>query len=920
MTTSQSEVTVEEFKLNLSNVKNAIAIDSDLTATITDNDAPLPIISLENVSVEESNAGINQARLTVSLDRAFNQAITVDYSTKDNTANSESDYQATSGKVTFNPGETTKIIEVEVNGDRFNEDNESFYLNLDNAVNAILNNAQAEVNIVNDDALPSLKIEDAGVLSSIPVKDSDGNLKNTTGLLFKISLDAASNQTIKVDYATANGTAIAGEDYSAKDKTLTFQPGETEKQVFVGVTLDDTTEVDENLYLNLANPENAVIADNQAVGTIEETRSLSVSDLEVSEDGTEALFTVSLDQPSVQGVFVNYATADGTAKASSDYVEATGRLFIKAGAKSSTVAVPLIDNKITENDETFFLNLSKPKYVLLDDEKGQATITNDDLLPEVNPGGIYQNLQLWLKADAGITNDNDLVATWKDNSQGQLDVAQDTVENRPGLDIEGLNYNPVLNFDGDDLLSTINTLPEDFAKNSSVFVVTKSNSNRNNFLFTLDNTGSGRFLAHLPWSNQIYFDAGGTRGGRLDLPYRNSGATNFNAWHFSSQTDVGQNIFRNGLSVAADDTTQNPITKNRQFQLGRQFQGDIAEVIVYNESLTQKDRQAVDSYLGIKYGLTLDQTVASNYISSDRQVWWDANIAGEYNQNIAGIAKDRDSGLAQLKSRSSNPNSIVTIAAEDTSKSFENGEALIWGSKGNIWQVQESQGDIGRVSISFDLSKLGENLPLEDYALQINGKEEFNNSKFYTNGRRLEDSTLTFTDINLQDGDYFTLDTQAGDRNITPIYVNNHYVNAGGNDYLDTNGQRWSNSGNFDRANTYVSQDAIAQTEDDAIYQSEYFGRDFSYQQEVANGNYDVTLKFAEVYFDQPGKRVFDVKLEDQLVLDDFDLVAAAGGKNIALDRTFTVDVNDGVLDLDFLASVERAKISGIEIEPVDNI
>ena len=153
---------------------------------------------------------------------------------------------------------------------------------------------RAIVTIDNDDALPNINVGDAGILASIPVRNNEGNIKNSTGLLFEVNLDAPSNQTVKVDYATVDGTAKANEDYNAKDKTLTFQPGETVKNVFVNVILDDTVEEDEELTLALSNAENASITDDLAVGTIETTRSLSVGDLEISEDGTEALFTVSL--------------------------------------------------------------------------------------------------------------------------------------------------------------------------------------------------------------------------------------------------------------------------------------------------------------------------------------------------------------------------------------------------------------------------------------------------------------------------------------------------------------------------------------------------------------------------------------------------------------------------------------------------
>ena len=140
-------------------------------------------------------------------------------------------------------------------------------------------------------------------------------------------------------------------------------------------------------------------------------------------------------------------------------------------------------------------------------------------------------------------------------------------------------------------------------------------------------------------------------------------------------------------------------------------------------------------------------------------------------------------------------------------------------------------------------------------------------------------------------------------------------TNAGAGEYVDIFGQQWQASQGFSSGRTFSNTNAIAQTESDFLYQSEHIGRDFSYTQAVANGSYDVTLHFAEIFFNQSGKRVFDVSLEDQLILDDFDIYAQAGGKNIALERTFNVNVSDGSLDLDFLSSVDLAKISAIEIE-----
>ena len=119
----------------------------------------------------------------------------------------------------------------------------------------------------------------------------------------------------------------------------------------------------------------------------------------------------------------------------------------------------------------------------------------------------------------------------------------------------------------------------------------------------------------------------------------------------------------------------------------------------------------------------------------------------------------------------------------------------------------------------------------------------------------------------------------------------------------------------YSGGNTYRTSAGIAGTTADGIYQDERYGN-FKYAVGLDNGTYDVTLKFAEIYLNGAGQRLFDVKAENKLILDNFDVYAAAGGKNAAVDRTFQVAVTDGKLDLDFVSVKDNAKVNGIEISP----
>lgn len=99
------------------------------------------------------------------------------------------------------------------------------------------------------------------------MSQAEGNL-GTTVFNFSVTLSAVSTKTVKVNYATADGKALAGSDYEAASGLLTFAPGQTNQTVSVTVNGDRAGEPDEFFFVNLSSPINAVLADNQAFATI----------------------------------------------------------------------------------------------------------------------------------------------------------------------------------------------------------------------------------------------------------------------------------------------------------------------------------------------------------------------------------------------------------------------------------------------------------------------------------------------------------------------------------------------------------------------------------------------------------------------------------------------------------------------------
>jgi hypothetical protein len=114
-----------------------------------------PVLSIGDVTVTQSNSGTTSAVFTVSLSMASTQSITVNYATADGTGTTGGDYQAASGTLTFNPGETSKTITVLVNGDAAFDPTETFFVNLSNAGNTAIAKSQGTGTIVNNNPPPS---------------------------------------------------------------------------------------------------------------------------------------------------------------------------------------------------------------------------------------------------------------------------------------------------------------------------------------------------------------------------------------------------------------------------------------------------------------------------------------------------------------------------------------------------------------------------------------------------------------------------------------------------------------------------------------------------------------------------------------------------------------------------------------------
>jgi hypothetical protein len=200
-----------------------------------------------------------------------------------------------------------------------------------------------------------------------------------------VTVDMPPDVSGTVDYATVDGSALAGSDYVAASGTLTFAANTgLPRQVPITVLADALDEPDEQFTVVLSNPQGGVVlGDATAVITIVDADPLPqivLGDCEMSEGDTgtsECIFSVDMLPGSAGPVTVEYATADGTATGN-DYLSLAGTLTFPPGTNGSQVRVSIVGDVAVELDETFQLVLSNPTHATIVDGLGGGIIRDDD--------------------------------------------------------------------------------------------------------------------------------------------------------------------------------------------------------------------------------------------------------------------------------------------------------------------------------------------------------------------------------------------------------------------------------------------------------------------------------------------------------------------------------------------------------------
>ena len=367
---------------------------SSATGTIEDDDT-IPTVSVSdagNINEGDSSSAGPTMSFPVSLDVAASQSVTVPF-TLSGTATSTVDFVAPDASITISAGGSSGTISVQIIGDLIDESDETIIVTLSAPTNAQLptGGSSATGTIVDDDALPSVSIEDAPEVT----EGSSGDPNPV--LSFAVSLSSPAKLPATIPF-TVTGDATNGSDFIAlpASPSLSLAAGDSSGTIEVEVIADDEDEEDESVIITLGSPTNANLssnaADNTATGIIlddDTANFLSITNpapvLEGNADSTvDVTWTIQLTEDATEYLTINYELG-GTAMEGEDYSidEEQRELRIAESETSTSISATILGDAMDEGDETIEITLLNTEGLVLSPTAsvGTVTIQNDDIPP-----------------------------------------------------------------------------------------------------------------------------------------------------------------------------------------------------------------------------------------------------------------------------------------------------------------------------------------------------------------------------------------------------------------------------------------------------------------------------------------------------------------------------------------------------------
>ncbi len=357
---------------------------------VSENGDPIGI-SINDVTVnEDAGTAVLEIRHTGTVSGGF----TVNYNTNDDNATQPGDYFSSTNLVSFSgTNNEVKLVTVTINDDSLIESTEQFFVQLTSGSNTpTINDNEGIITITDND----------NVAGATGVAFSDDNVTVTEGtdtyarFTATFTGNIAPGETVTVDYATANGTALEPDDYTSLTGTVTFNSTTNAVNIDVPIIDDNIIEPSEDFTVILSNIQSNINIGfldgqptNTATGTINDndnipgTTGISFQNDTVVVDEAAGTATINvLLTGNVQGGFtLDYTTNNNTAIQPGDYTFTSGELtFAGTDGEIQPITVPIIDDSIIEVTEGLFIDLSNLSTTLIaiNDNQGNINITDND--------------------------------------------------------------------------------------------------------------------------------------------------------------------------------------------------------------------------------------------------------------------------------------------------------------------------------------------------------------------------------------------------------------------------------------------------------------------------------------------------------------------------------------------------------------
>jgi uncharacterized protein YjdB len=420
------------------------------------------------------------------------------------------------------------------------------------------------------------------------------------------------------------------------------------------------------------------------------------------------------------------------------------------------------------------------------------------------PANITSNLKIWLRAEDGITLNGNTVSSWTDQGPAANNVVQATTANQPTYNTTTnlINFNPSLSFNGttNRLVATTNFFSAGNISYTS-FGVVRNNALSGQDYWLWDGNGGCNSTLGFSHLNSVLSNVNGCND--LNIGTIAANTTYLESFTRDNVSFVRNNIL-NGLTVATNTSgglnkvsVANGSTIGADLNGNQQWGGLIGEVIAFESVLTATEQRKINSYLAIKWGLSIDQTTPNDYLSAAGTTIWNATTYATYSHRITGIGRDDCSDLQQKQSKNQDAGSLVTISNGSSisttndlnSNTFsadnswllvgDNNKSINWTGSGvpinggnvrlnRVWRVKET-GTVGTVYLEVpdNTSALTDKLPSTTYSIYLLVANSGTNGKFSAmSGVTVQPMTFDgtnkkwYTTYNFADGDYFTFGSE----------------------------------------------------------------------------------------------------------------------------------------------------------------